>query len=44
MGNNKKKSDSGNFLVQGSILAAAGPSGMRESVITTPHTRSTTLD
>ena len=24
MGNNKKKSDSGNFLVQGSILAAAG--------------------
>ena len=24
MGNNKEKSDSGNFLVQGSILAAAG--------------------
>ena len=24
MGNNKKKSDSGNFLVQGSILAVAG--------------------
>lgn len=60
MGNNKKKSDSGNFLVQGSILAAAGiivrfigllykipmtrAIGDEESVITTPHTRSTTLD
>ena len=37
MGNNKKKSDSGNFLVQGSILAAAGIIPLHRTALQDSH-------